>query len=128
MTSNNEEKQPLGPNQEKWLHDLETTTEPQGKYHLCELDQTTGEPTGWCCLGRACAVLDEPYRMRSDGQVRVFGADGSEEYLPGSMVEKLKLAICQGILSTMNDHEGKSFKQIAVEIRANPGRFFKGSA
>jgi len=117
--------QELGPNQEKWLHDLETTEEPQGQRYLCRMEN--GKPVGWCCLGRAVAVLEPEleqetrYHSIRDGYIRYFGSRSS--VIPESTEQLLKLYnYCKCI--NMNDRLGYSFKQIAEVIRKDPASFF----
>src|SRR5262245_23667519 len=107
--------------QERWLHDLETTTEPQTEGRLHRLIASEGSQAGYCCLGRGCVVLAVP-EVHHD----VYGAFESE-YIgaPASVVKALRLRGKLGSatdgrqqsLAELND-DGLTFKEIAEEIRA----------
>lgn len=119
-------KQKLGPNQLKWVRDLETT----------KARQTTGvlhNSQGYCCLGRACVVMG----VKGVGE----GPKGSRQYsykeaitcLPDPV--KMKLAMrddcgCPldiakfSALSVLNDDKKYTFKEIAKVLRKNPEQYF----
>lgn len=117
--------------QELWLHDLETTTEPQTKGYL-HLIQAEGlrEP-GFCCLGRCCVVLGLP--EDTSGPYGIF--DGRHGVLPRTALTKLGLRETEGphrdhkanSLVDLNDN-GKSFAEIAAIIRSDPWGYFERDA
>lgn len=115
---------PFTPEQEAWLHDLETTEEPQTRryLHLFEPHQDDNDllQPGYCCFGRACVVLGVP-------EVR-NGHYGSFKSMIGHLPNcaRLRLRLKDNATDTlieMNDG-GKSFSQIAAYIRANPENVF----
>lgn len=120
---------PFNADQLAWLHDLETTTEPQCTGYLYSTG--TDMPYGFCCLGRACAVLGlDP---KDQGSYCTY--DGCDCLIPPSAMSKLRLVgdggdfrvdadEGSGSLTEMND-DGWSFKQIAAYIRANPWNVFR---
>ena len=121
---------PFTPEQEAWLHDLETTEEPQtkGKLHRL-LDYSSIQPAGFCCLGRACVV----FGFEGHPQMDVMAFDGNTGALPLNLSKRLRLRSCVGALANRHegcDHlaalndSGWSFKQIAAYIRANPENVF----
>lgn len=127
---------PFNADQLAWLHDLETTTEPQTKEYLHVKQGFNGLPAGFCCLGRACVTLGlGPLASSNSNLVRY---EGEEATLPESAVAKLHLLDEEGELGrtaeidgerfnslvVMND-KGKSFKEIAAYIRANPWNVFR---
>ena len=79
--------------QEAWLRDLETTTEPQTTDVLHRLiadyddDGILISRVGYCCLGRACVTLGLP-ASNSGGELEVF-AGFSETSLPEEGVDRL---------------------------------------
>lgn len=113
------------PEQEAWLRDLETTDEKQAESLLHDTNKG-----GYCCLGRACIVLDI-----EEDQFGCF--DGKDDELPDYAASRLRLRSQTGRLAAqfqsrgqyfidladMND-KGMSFKEIAAYIRANPENVF----
>ena len=127
---------PYTPEQEAWLRDLETTTEPQttGWLHVVRRSPTFPDP-GYCCLGRACVVLGEKGKIHT----LVESFNGYKTTLPNNLVEKLHLRDNDGSLaSDFYDDDGENFvslidmndadwtfKEIAAYIRENPWNVFK---
>lgn len=125
---------PFNADQLAWLHDLETTEEPQTKEYLHVERGFDGLPAGFCCLGRACVTLG---LLPSSGS-KFVSYEGKGATLPESAVAKLHLLDEEGELGwtaeidgerfnslvVMND-KGKSFKEIAAYIRANPWNVFR---
>jgi len=114
--------------QEAWLHDLETTRARQTVGKLRDYE-------GWCCLGRACKVLDLP--SVKNGEIYTFLKNDST--LPSratrilnlrSGTGKLKVTVEEdlGTLTELNDDLRWSFKKIAKYIRANPENVFTKGA
>jgi len=89
-----------------WLKALESGRRKQAREYL----QVGG---GYCCLGVAC---------------RVAGLRGElgGTYPPPTVLIKMRLSY-KGQLSLvlMKDTEGKTFKELAAFIRANPEKVFK---
>jgi hypothetical protein len=124
---------PYNEYQEAWLRDLETTTEPQTTGWLHRLNQGSelSESPGFCCLGRACVVLNEEPRIGMD----VVSYDDCETVLPWHIEARLQLRDDDGRLASgmgqltsladMND-SGWTFKEIAAYIRGNPWNVFLG--
>ena len=110
--------QPLGPLQLKWVEALESGDYLQGKRYLCRVYQ--GEAR-WCCLGVACDLYS---KAKNDTGIVAFNWDIRS--LPYSLKEKLKMTLNGGaILAVKNDRDGKTFMEIASEMRKNPSRFFE---
>ena len=113
----------IGPNQEAWLHLMETTDKPQGQGNLCRNG-------AYCCLGLACEAFLPAESCERKG-VLVFW-DGFAGAAPTTLVRYLALRDQFGStddpvfpsLIKMNDHLGMTFPQIAAAIRANPRRWF----
>jgi len=120
---------------EAWLHDLETTDEPQCKGYLHSID-------GFCCLGRAFIANDiQADEIKS---VRNFQYHNSSTILSKQICQLLgikpelgaKVAIHYNIrpkhntksyysyLTDLNDTGRWSFKQIAVFLRRHQRYFF----
>jgi hypothetical protein len=120
----NDKPYPFTPEQEAWLRDLETTEEPQTKryLHLFSEHDDFSETlsAGYCCLGRACVVLGAT--ECKNGPIGLF--DGNSGRLSNPLMHRLRLrGRGQSMLISLNDR-GKSFKQIAAYIRANPHNVF----
>lgn len=121
-----EEVFPYTPKQKAWLEDLETTLEPQIKSRL-------RDKRGNCCLGRALMVLGEqPSSIESMGGLCGWGDDNEQSNLLFRDQKALNLRGGDApprdfaeadSLTQMNDG-GKSFKEIAQAIRANPEVWF----
>ena len=120
--------QKLGPNQEAWLHDLETTEAPQAKGRLFD-------GVGYCCLGRACVVLEPlvPFVRCTLSDEYTFGVGGTVyASAPSEIVNKLCLRGVLGYprdseseyLTDMNDGGKYTFKDIARVIRSDPSVYF----
>lgn len=127
---------PFTPEQEAWLHDLETTEEPQTKGFLHVLvPGKVGFTSGYCCLGRACIVLGADEHESDDGLGYFWGESVA---LPGSLTNRLRLrGVCGEFAQVVVDHRERecanlaelndndwSFKEIAAYIRANPWNVF----
>jgi hypothetical protein len=136
--------------QELWLNDLETTTENQVVQKLHEIDEE--QQAGFCCMGRACAVLDIDncflsYRDDDDTGRYEYGkpSDESDEILPNFVFQRLNLRSRGGefnvtsdmrkshtemggrekaYLWILNDELNWTFKEIAAFIRMYPTAFF----
>lgn len=119
--------QPLGPNQERWLRELETTDKKQGKKLLRSKDDK------YCCLGVGCELIGlTPKAPTEDGYM--YGADEDEWVAPDELIENLGLHDCCGYAKHPFEHRqdiaglndtGKTFKEIAAIIRADPSMYFR---
>lgn len=116
---------------EAWLSALESGDYPQ----------TTGmlaDENGYCCLGVACEVLGIRSRWKADTGYRVYGEDEKFSTLPPEAVDALgigrynpylrvenpylRVGRYAGMtLAALNDGEQLSLKEIAAEIRMQPG-------
>jgi hypothetical protein len=116
--------------QEKWLTALESGEYQQTKHALHR-----PEKNEYCCLGVACKlVLGDPNDTTSMGTNSIWL--GNVGKAPCPVVDALGLyGSCGEIendsqydysLAEMND-DGKSFKEIAAYIRANPENVFRPS-
>jgi len=123
--------QKLGPNQIKWIEALESGNYAQGKRFLNINNE-------FCCLGVACEIFGAKKVGESKAQ-NYESSKGDVIFLtqcgaPIIVVESLALASDLGCptnessskmsLTSMNDL-GKSFKEIANTLRANPSAYFK---
>ena len=130
--------QALGPNQELWLKDLETTEVPQEKEYL-SVEDKNGNLIGDCCLGRACKVFGLFPNKKEEHidplKIIVFFNNCSQQ-CPLVIVEKLKFYSCTGSSNdSIGDHclvilndTGKTFKEIAAIIRKDPSVYFSEPA
>lgn len=101
----------------KWIDGLSKTKVEQGE---CKLGDSK---SGYCCLGYGCKVLKIPYDPNMDvspkfqkavGLIRVDGCPIDDTFR---------------CLTTLNDVDEKSFKQIAKILKTNPEQYFtKGVA
>lgn len=118
--------------QEKWLTDLETTQEAQGRGDL--MKPIEDGKFAYCCLGRAAILIGEPVMQWDKCEF-----EGHFSSLPLDYTEKLGLKDGFGRfdfdgsdydsgkytdLTQLNDSAKWSFKQIAAFIRANPEKVF----
>jgi len=127
-------KQKLGPNQRKWLIDLETT---KAKQASGVLNNGNG---GYCCLGRACVALGFKAYIGSgwDEGAMFYGkrGDAQEFSLPEEVKDLLAVYNSDGKsrltfkpdLIELNDEERLTFKEIAAVIREDPSVYFKKPA
>lgn len=133
------------PFQEAWLKALETGKYKQGKRRLATRNKEK-KTVGYCCLGVACEVyrnlfpgkLKKKYKTVKypgyDDDNRVIYGDNEEQlYLPQELVSELGLFDHKGTpkqcslyqdLSRLNDN-GKTHKEIAKIVRANPEKYFR---
>ena len=120
--------QPLGLLQLEWLEALESGKFEQGQTCLKKDNK-------FCCLGVACELSGiEAILMTRSGITR-YEYLGEKHYLPKEIVDKLKFRGNQGdafgeptmAIALLND-EGKTFKEIAAIIRANPFQYFTAPA
>ncbi len=97
-----------------WIHDLETTTEPQtiGRLFRDTHMVKHGKPFGYCCLGRAAVVSHREFV--SDGEW-VAGSQQYDFMREDYGLTKDEIARCWH----MNDDQGKTFPEIAAWLRAN---------
>ena len=125
----------LGPRQEAWLKDLETTRARQIKGALAR------KSGGFCCLGRACVVarkLGENISVSEesiDGKP-VLAYDGEASVLTDRLKNFFGLRDKTGTpksadpsnecLTVLND-AGISFKDIAAKVRSRPEWYFRES-
>ncbi|MBO6542341.1 MAG: hypothetical protein JJ939_11500 [Alphaproteobacteria bacterium] len=119
--------QPLGPNQERWLRELETTDKKQGKKVLRSKDDE------YCCLGIGCELIGLEPQTTNALCCYSYGANWYDELAPTELIEYLGLYTYWGSprrddkgaedIASMNDH-GKTFKEIAAIIRADPSMYF----
>jgi len=100
---------------EKWVEALRS-----GKY---EQGQSALKRDGrFCCLGVLCDIIDpsgwsEPEKT---GYTRYsFEGNSDECWIPDTLEEKLGLVGKTGTLMGMNDHDKKSFAEIADYIEKN---------
>jgi hypothetical protein len=113
--------QALGPNQERWLAELESGKWKQGRGQL-------GDKHGYCCLGVACEALIPDGKQDYHGAFQWFDHGG---VAPNELVAKLALYskdgrsrdACNSLIS-MNDSDQKSFPEIAAIIRSDPSIYF----
>lgn len=129
------------PEQTAWLEALESGEYKQCRFVLCNANENS-----YCCLGVACEIANKlrpgivditvsevlVYHntgLRPDKvKVKVYGSESS--VLPFAIERLFRLysrngkdRSCPTALSELNDN-GKSFKEIAAIIRANPQNFF----
>jgi len=116
----------LSEEQEKWLAALESGKYAQTKHYL-------HDDAGYCCLGVACEVLGYEWVEGNEKWFRIKGLN-SYEVLPDEICKRLGLRDASGSaikphdeLTTLNDERGKTFKEIAAMIRANPEAYFVSS-
>lgn len=107
----------FGPNQRKWLRELETTKLKQGRSFL------GNNSKGFCCLGIGARVLGggrfgQRQELNVD-EVADLGLRGSNG--PAKITTYPSCTI-------MNDKQQMSFKEIAVQLRRFPRQYFKRSA
>ena len=103
----------------KWLKALRSDEYEQGKGTLV---RPINEHDEFCCLGVLCDVLGEEFEKNAFGTlgVSVNGDSINTGSLPIRLLEQVSMnQLEQGCLVTMNDKEGKSFKQIANWIEKN---------
>lgn len=121
----------LGPNQEKVLQALESGKYIQGKGGL--VTQNIDGTIGYCCLGVFCEEL-VPEARQDHVYLNKSYSGYYNEYIvcPLEVVEILKLRDTLGSpesgideykLWQLNDN-GRSHKEIAQIIRANPSNYF----
>jgi hypothetical protein len=114
----------IGPNQERWLTELESGEWRQGRGVLFDY---TG---GYCCLGVAAELFGAKRREADNGTI-LF--DQEVSLAPARVVKALALYDKLGSsrtgfyasLTTLNDDRRWSFAKIAATVRANPTRYFK---
>jgi hypothetical protein len=122
-----EKPYPFNEAQLAWLHDLETTEEPQTRGMLFRPFPEPGIHTGdddfapgYCCLGRAIVVLETGdnlnWSLPSEKTAKLLRLRDSN----GSFSPPVDDRNC---LAQLND-DGWSFKKIAAYIRANPENVF----
>lgn len=105
-----------------WILDLETTTEPQTKrrLHRKESEGIAHIPLGFCCLGRACVVLNVPVDRVEGGDVFYQFESWADRTLVTEDWWKQAFGLPSLVLKEcweMNDIENKSFPQIAAYLR-----------
>lgn len=117
---------PMKPEFKKvWLEALRSGEFKQG---FSTLRRRGEDGYHFCCLGVACTAWK--HAQLGDGFVVEELFDGSMEVLVGEIAESGELpdealdevgltSDEQSLLLTMNDHEGKSFPEIADYIEAN---------
>ncbi len=138
------ELQELGPIQEAWLKELETTKEWQGKTYLSLF---VGGIRRYCCLGIYCKFVArlEPidrnaYTFSYKGEGDIMGHSST---LPDAAWKELGLYSAEGHpnsdfydpeislsddksqLTMWNDFRKATFKEIAAMIRRCPQRWFR---
>jgi hypothetical protein len=129
----NDKPYPYNEDQLAWLHDLETTEERQAKRVLHRRAAYGNSSAGFCCLGRACEVLRIDRDEHISGNLVTYDNEVIEA--PKKVIDRLRLYGSCGhliksstdgfyTLAGMND-DGKSFKEIAAYIRANPWNVFR---
>ena len=139
----------LGPNQEKWLTELETTTSRQALNYLHVYKG------GYCCLGIGCELFNIPREHLGSSHIWVYediDGEGTEGAAPSKLVELLGLYDEEGrsspeftkssvlteeelskllynsacSLTGLND-SSFTFKEIASIVRRTPEAFFEDS-
>lgn len=122
--------QVLGPLQLQWLEALESGKFEQGQNCLRSGDNK------FCCLGVACELSGIEPILNSNYLSPRYEYLGERHYLPQVIVDKLKFRDNQGIafgkqpgkaIAYLNDM-GRTFKDIAEIIRANPALYFTAPA
>lgn len=126
--------------QKAWLHDLETTDAKQCRAYLYQI-QNDGTPS-FCCLGRACVVLEKTLNLTRVQQENQIGFKGAPDLnplftvLPQIVQDALKLRQPNGLfrgaayitygskrfgaLTELNDEGQLSFAEIAKYCREHP--------
>ena len=125
--------------QEAWLHDLETTDAKQCASFLClDIDDIPS----FCCLGRACVVLEKTLNLTRVQERNQIGFQGASDInpvytvLPQVVQDVLKLRQPNGLfrngvyidygskkygsLTEFNDEGPLSFAEIAKYCREHP--------
>lgn len=122
-------KQPLGPNQKKWLAALRSDDFKEGTYNL----NKNGK---FCCLGVAAELFKtKDTKVSKSGYLVTY--DDFVAKAPPYVISDLGLLSDLGkhkfeykfgpkSLANLND-EGMSFKDIADMIEADPSAYFKDS-
>ncbi len=119
--------QPLGPFQLEWLEALESGKFEQGSDFLRSADDK------FCCLGVACELSGVKAVLMNRSGITRYEYLGERHYLPKEIVDKLKFRDNDGSgglsrsIAQLND-EGKTFKEIAATVRANPSKYFTAPA
>ena len=124
----------FGPNQEKWLQELESGNNLQCKKSLTRFDSDCRH---YCCLGLAADKVLKLKRVDESDSTSyfIFNKYRLFAYLSGESYYELGLFSPQGdimmngemkTLSQMND-SGLTFKEIAQFIRNNPEKVFSHS-
>lgn len=119
--------------QRAWLDDLKKTRAKQG-------DTFLHSENGWCCLGRLCHVgriKQAEKEFDASEYVNYFPFDGMVRSLDSTMRERVQLRDSIGTARKVfyiDDHRfltltdandgGRTFKQIAAAIEADPENFF----
>ena len=100
----------------KWIEELYTTQEKQGRFSLGD------SYGGFCCLGLGCYILDIDYHTYSSVnkdftiEVGLLNDAGIPLDYDSNKMDSLV---------NLNDNERKSFKEIGVILKSNPHRYFK---
>lgn len=123
----------MNDNAKAWVAALRSGDYKQSKRFLTRIDEN-GDIVGHCCLGVACVLAVEasiiPKPTRDGGCLEY---DGYTFMLPGTVQEWLGLSTSEGyfgtasegILTSLNDNEGKTFDEIADVIESEPEGLFK---
>ena len=121
----------FGPNQEKWLAELESGDNLQCRQSLIEVDNQGN--VSYCCLGLAADKvlnLEKTNSYFKDGECRLI------DFLDNNVYKKLGLFSPEGTikdyceeksLAELNDDYRFSFNEIAKFIRKNPEQVFSES-
>jgi len=118
----------IGPNQERWLTALETTELPQGRNRLWS-------PNGYCCLGIACVVFgdsrpvglgleDHPHVVEALALLNHKG-DATNGISDEALDRMNQLGIEYPGLTSLNDDDELTFRQIASIVREFPELYFE---
>ena len=117
----------FSPLQELWLQDLESERFKQTSERLAD-DDGNGHATAFCCMGVACE------RARTEGLIYQFSfsADYPSNtvcdifgFIPthNALIPDAAYATGTRALGILNDSEGRSFPEIAAEVRAQPEKY-----
>ncbi len=120
MRRNKHQQKYINKKAAKWIDALES-----GEYKQCRNELTNGE--GFCCLGVACEIDDAVQKQVSVHGIRyLFNGFYQGNSLPSGYDRELGLqgSDSENVLVRLNDHEEKSFKEIAQRLRDKPEDFF----
>lgn len=108
---------------QKWVKKLESGNYRQAKESLYDEPYKSGQKASYCCLGVLCRVAEEE-------KIKELSRDWKDD---GSLNDDLRLKLgitrpAQTKFIRMNDEDGKSFKEIAADIRKNWKKYLTKTA